>query len=89
MSRLTADRVEAGGQTIHIAKPAQELLCQLLDSSLILDEDWEDLTAAMLVAGAMLKSFGLANQPLVFFDCPKAPSKNSIVTRSPPRIVSS
>jgi response regulator RpfG family c-di-GMP phosphodiesterase len=43
MSRSQTDLLESGSTTIHTANPAQELLAQLLDSSLVLAEDWENL----------------------------------------------
>ena len=45
MSRPITAPFEAGGQTIDTAQPAQELLGQLLDSSIVLTEDWENLPA--------------------------------------------
>ena len=44
MSVPLSARFEAGGTTIDTPKPAQELLGQLLDSSLVLTEDWEALS---------------------------------------------
>ena len=38
-------------QTIHTGKPTQELLGQLLDSSIVLTEDWENLPAPTRAAG--------------------------------------
>ncbi len=41
MNRHQADLFEVTGKTIRSAKPAQELLTQLLDSSIVLVEEWE------------------------------------------------
>ena len=46
MSRPQTDLLEPGGKTSHNAKPAQELLGRLIDSSLVLAEDWENLPAS-------------------------------------------
>ncbi len=45
MNRPITAPFEAGSQTIDFAQPAQELLGQLLDSSIVLTEDWENLPA--------------------------------------------
>src|ERR1022692_1286670 len=43
MRRSERFPIEADGQTIHTSKAAQELLMQLVESSLVLSEDWENL----------------------------------------------
>src|SRR5580704_6103261 len=41
MTQQEADLFEASGKTFLMVRPAQELLKHLLDSSLVLVEDWE------------------------------------------------
>jgi response regulator RpfG family c-di-GMP phosphodiesterase len=53
MIQPDADLFDASGKTICIARPAQELLTQLLDSSLVLVEEWEILPER--VQAAILK----------------------------------
>jgi len=43
MNRREVDLFEITGKTIRSAKPVQELLTQLLDSSIVLMEEWEQL----------------------------------------------
>jgi response regulator RpfG family c-di-GMP phosphodiesterase len=45
MRRPESDRFESNSRTIRSAKPAQDLLRQLLESSIVLVEDWENLAA--------------------------------------------
>src|SRR4051794_25006074 len=46
MTQLATDAFESTGKTLQIAKAAQEVLAQLLKSSIVLVEDWENLPAA-------------------------------------------
>jgi response regulator RpfG family c-di-GMP phosphodiesterase len=47
MSRSVSDLFEPGGETIHSAAPAREMLAQALASSFVLAEDWENTPAAV------------------------------------------
>src|SRR5688500_14287437 len=44
MSHSEASLFEASGKTLRVAKPVGELLTQMLDSMLVLQEDWELLS---------------------------------------------